>query len=180
MLENTSIFLRFFVYYDMLFILFIRIGGVVMGHQESLMFCDTLRDMTRLCKLINKAAADTSKRGMEYAGLDVYEVARLKKDITAKLPFQSKGPIYPKGTYFVWWGGERGPQTQDEYLTSRAHQSRDWIPYWDTVFAEYLPAMALLTGIEQGKPGEIQENEWMRTFHPECDNQISLDLLEQL
>ena len=90
-----------------------------MGHQESFLFCDTKKDMIRLCKLLNKAAADPSERGLEYAGLDIYEVARLKQDINSWLPGQESGPIYPKGWYFIWWGGERGPQTEDEFLLTR-------------------------------------------------------------
>ena len=72
-----------------------------MGHQESLMFCDTKKDMIRLCKLLNKVAADPSENGLEYAGLDIYEVARLKQDVTAQLPWQERGPIFPKGCYFI-------------------------------------------------------------------------------
>lgn len=150
-----------------------------MGHQESLLFCDSKRDMIRLCKLINKAAVDTSERGLEYAGLDIFEVARLKKDVTTWLPGQENGPIFPKGCYFVWWGGERGPQTQDEFLHSR-YTGR--IPYWYTVFAEYIipQATELLSGIQEGSSKDFQENEWIRTFHPGEDNQISLELIEQL
>ena len=150
-----------------------------MGHQESLIFCDTIRDMIRLCKMLNKAAADTSENGLEYAELDIFEVARLKKDIKTWFPGQKNGPIFPKGCYFVWWGGERGPQTQDEFLDSRYTGQ---IPYWNTVFAEYIipQATELLNGIEEGRPGTFQENEWIHTFHPGEDNQISLDLIEQL
>lgn len=150
-----------------------------MGHQESLMFCDTKRDMLRLCKLLNKAAADTSENGLEYVGLDIFEVARLKKDVTTWFPGRERGPIFPKGCYFVWWGGERYPQTEDEYLDSR-YTGR--IPYWNTIFAEYIVPQAteLLRGIEEGRSRGIQENEWIRTFHPREDNQISLELIEQL
>lgn len=42
-----------------------------MGHQESLLFCDSKSDMLRLCKLLNRAASDSSERGLEYAGLDI-------------------------------------------------------------------------------------------------------------
>ena len=150
-----------------------------MGHQESLIFCDTKRDMIRLCKMLNKAAADTSENGLEYAELDIFEVARLKKDVETWFPGQDNGPTFPKGCYFVWWGGERGPQTQDEFLDSHYSGST---PYWNTVFVEYIdpPAAVLLSGIEEGSPGVFQENEWIRTFHPGKDNQISLDLIEQL
>lgn len=150
-----------------------------MGHQESLLFCDTKQDMLRLCKLLNKAAADTSENGLEHVGLSIYEAARLKRDVTAQLPWQERSPIFPKGCYFIWWGGERSPQTEDEYLDSR-YTGR--IPYWNTIFAEYIVPQAteLLRGIEEGRPGDIQENEWIRTFHPEKDNQISLELIEQL
>ena len=50
-----------------------------MGHQESLIFCDTKRDMIRLCKMLNKAAADTSENGLEYAELDIFESHDSKK-----------------------------------------------------------------------------------------------------
>ena len=150
-----------------------------MGHQESMLFCDTKKDMIRLCKLINRAAADPSEKGLEYAGLDIYEVARLKQDVTAQLPWQERGPIFPKDCYFIWWGGERGPQTGDEFLDSRY---RGQIPYWSTIFIEYIvpPPDQLLCGIEEGRPGDLQENEWIRTFHPDEDNRISLELIEQL
>lgn len=150
-----------------------------MGHQESLLFCDTKKDMIRLCKLLNKAAADSSENGLEYAGLSIYEVARLKKDVTAQLPWLERGPIFPKGCYFIWWGGERGPQIGDDFLNARYTGQT---PYWNTIFAECIVPQAdeLLIGIEGGRPGDIQENEWIRTFHPEKDNQISLDLIEQL
>lgn len=133
-----------------------------MGHQESLLFCDTKKDMIRLCKLLNKAAADSSENGLEYAGLSIYEVARLKKDVTAQLPWL-----------------ERGPQIGDDFLNARYTGQT---PYWNTIFAECIVPQAdeLLIGIEGGRPGDIQENEWIRTFHPEKDNQISLDLIEQL
>lgn len=155
-------------------------GGVPVGHQESLMFCDEKRNMIRLCNLLNKAAADTSERGMEYVGLAIYEIARLKKDVVVFNPLRKEGPIFPKGSYFIWWGGEQGPQAQDEFLISRAHRRMDWIPYWYTVYAEYVPATKMLEGIKEGIAGAIQENEWIRTFHPEGNNHIPLDLLEQL
>lgn len=150
-----------------------------MGHQESLLFCDTKRDIIRLCKLLNKAAADSSEKGLEYADLDIFEVARLKKDVATWLPGQENGPIFPKGCYFVWWGGERSPQTEDEFLLSR-YTGR--IPYWTTVFAEYIipDATELLSGIQEDLPQAFQENEWIRTFHPQEDNQIPLELIEQL
>lgn len=150
-----------------------------MGYQESLLFCDTKKDMIRLCKLLNKAAADPSENGLEYAGLSIYEVARLKRDVTARLPGQENGPISPKGCYFIWWGGERGPQTEDELLDSRYTGQ---IPYWNTIFAEYIVphAAELLSGIEEGSAKGIQENEWIRTFHPGEDGQISLEPIEQL
>ena len=151
-----------------------------MGHQESLMFCDTKKDMIRLCKLLNKVAADTSENGLEYAGLDIYEVARLKQDVTAQLPLQECGPIFPKGCYFIWWGGERYPQEDDDFLF--AHTSKLLFPYWNTIFVEYIVPQAteLLRGIEEGRPGDLQENAWIRTFHPDKDNQISLELIDQL
>ena len=46
-----------------------------MGHQESLLFCATKSDMIKLCNVLNRAAADSSELGLEYVGLDVYEVA---------------------------------------------------------------------------------------------------------
>ncbi len=47
---------------------------------------------------------------------------------------------------------------------------------------EYIVPQAteLLKGIEKGRPGDLQENEWIRTFRPGEDNQISLELVEQL
>ena len=157
-----------------------------MGHQESLMFCDTKQDLIRLCKLLNTAAADPSERGLEYACLDIFEIARLKKDVTTWIPsWTAPGPvedaIYPKGCYFVWWGGDRAPQRDDEFLLSHDHGVREVC--WDTVFAEYLsspPATELLKDIEEGHPMELQENEWIRTFHPNEDNYIPLELIEQL
>jgi len=157
-----------------------------MGHQESLMFCGTKKDMIRLCRLLNRAAADTSERGLAHAYLNIFEVARLKKDVTTWLPSWSSpgledGPIYHKGYYFVWWGGERGPQTEDEFLLS--YDGRVTRAYWNTVFAEYLsspPATELLKGIKEGCSMEVQENEWVRTFHPDENNQIALELIEQL
>ena len=86
-----------------------------MGHQESLLFCDSKSDMLRLCKLLNRAASDSSARGLEYAGLDIFEVARLKQTVKTKLPGEEKGPIFTAGCYAVWWGGERAPQTMDEF-----------------------------------------------------------------
>lgn len=150
-----------------------------MGHQESLLFCDTKKDMIRLCKLLNRAALDTSEKGMEYAGLDIYEVARLKKDVTTWYPGHESSPTFPKGCYFVWWGGERGPQTADEFLLTRFRGS---YPYWNTIFTDYLSVSPteLLIGIEKGHSKQLQENEWMRTFHPGEDNQIFLELVEQL
>lgn len=61
-----------------------------MGHQESLLFCDSKSDMLRLCKLLNRAASDSSERGLEYAGLDIFEVARLKQTVKTKLPGEEK------------------------------------------------------------------------------------------
>lgn len=150
-----------------------------MGHQESLLFCDTKKDMIRLCKLLNKAAADTSENGLEYVGLSIYEVARLKQDVTVQLPWQERSPIFPKDCYFIWWGGERGPQTRDEYLDSRYTGQ---MPYWNTIFVEYIGSQAdeLLKGIKEGHPGDLQENDWIRTFHPGKDNLISLELIDQL
>ena len=74
-----------------------------MGHQESLLFCDSKSDMLRLCKLLNRAASDSSERGLEYAGLDIFEVARLKQTVKTKLPGEEKGPIFTAGCYAVWW-----------------------------------------------------------------------------
>ncbi len=151
-----------------------------MGYQESVMFCDTKRDMIRLCKLLNKAAADTSENGLEAVGLNIFEVARLKQDVTARTPGMDKGPIFPKGCYLAWLGGERGPQASEDYLF--LHSVNLQYPYWYTIFVEYLAPSAseLLSGIKEGGSGEFQENDWIRTFHPEKDNRISLDLIEQL
>lgn len=143
------------------------------------MFCNSKRDMIRLCKLLNKAAADPSERGLEFAELDIYEVARLKRDVKALFPGRDNGPVFPKGSYFIWWGGERAPQTQDEFLLTRFSGLS---PYWKTVFAEYITpdARELLVGIKESRPEGFQENDWIRTFHPDEDNQISLDLIDQL
>lgn len=150
-----------------------------MGHQESLLFCDSKSDMLRLCKLLNRAASDSSERGLEYAGLDIFEVARLKQTVKTRLLGKENGPIFPAGCYAVWWGGERAPQTMDEFLLSHFTGK---FPYWNTVFVEYtVPSpIELLAGIEEGHVNSVQENDWLRTFHPGADNQILLDLIDQL
>lgn len=63
-----------------------------MGHQESLLFCATKSDMIKLCNVLNRAAADSSELGLEYVGLDVYEVARLKS-------FNSQSKLIEKGRF---------------------------------------------------------------------------------
>lgn len=153
--------------------------GEFMGHQESLLFCSSKKDMIRLCKLLNKAAADPTERGLEFAELDIYEVARLKRDVKALLPGRDRGPTFPKGSYFIWWGGERASQSEDEFLLTRFSGR---IPYWETIFAEYIVPNAdeLLTGIKESRPEGLQENDWIRTIHPDENNQISLELIDQL
>ena len=149
-----------------------------MGHQESLLFCATKSDMIKLCNVLNRAAADSSELGLEYVGLDVYEVARLNRGVSLSLPPKWKTvQSYPAGTYFVWWGGERSPQRDDAYLRNICGEKD---PYWQTVFAEYVvSATEMLEDLPQEAPNTILENEWMRTFQPK-DNQIDIDLIEQL
>jgi hypothetical protein len=155
-------------------------GGESVGYQGSLLFCKKKRDMVRLCSLLNKAAADSTDRGMKCAGLNIYEVARLQKNVIVQSPFQAESHIFHEGSYFVWWGGERGQQAQNEFLISRACRRMEWRPYWHTVLAKYVPVSEMMEGIKEGAAEEIRENEWIRTFRPGTDNHISLDLLDLL
>lgn len=56
------------------------------------------------------------------------------------------------------------------------------IPVLEYCFVEYtVPSpIELLAGIEEGHVNSVQENDWLRTFHPVADNQILLDLIDQL
>ncbi len=155
-----------------------------MGSQSSIMFCYDKRDMYRLCNLLNKAAVD-EKNGLEENWLGIFAVGKLKKAVsTIDLWGMGHERLIGPEVYYVWWGGERAPQRDDNYLRSRARRGYDWIPYWDTVFIEYLPWEDLLAGIvedfSKGTPEKIHENDWMRVFFPEDDNLISMDLIEQL
>lgn len=155
-----------------------------MGFQASMMFCENKRDVRRLCNLLNKAAAD-EKNGLEAWGMDIFSVSRLKKDLVCAEPYWNLWEyIIPKGSYFVWWGGERGAQRDDNFLKNRAHRGDEWTPYWDTVYNDYIPWEEMLTGVvedySKGAPGKVHENDWMRVFFPEDDNLISMDLIDQL
>ncbi len=152
-----------------------------MGHQESLLFCDDSEELTKLCTLLNKAALDNSEEGLDYFGLDVYEIGRLKKTVNSAEPFNGEKQTWLQGSYFVWWGGERYPQTS-EWLWNymKEHFEPGYCTCW-CVLAEYIPHLReALTGREEGRPGEIQENEWIRNFHPDKDGQIDLSLIEKL
>lgn len=154
-----------------------------MGHQESLLFCDGKEQLTKLCTLLNKAAKDDSKEGFDYIGLDVYEVGCLKKIVVISEPLCEEKQTWLAGSCFVWWGGERAPQSNDwlwDYMEE--HFGQGYCTCW-CVFAEYIPPVRenkMLAGIEEGRPGEIQENKWIRTFHPGKDGQIDLSLIEKL
>lgn len=150
-----------------------------MGHQESLVFCTSESDFTRLCKVLNRAAVDASEQGLDYAELEVYEVARLKRDLPVCLPptFHT-AQVFPKGTYFIWWGGERYPQTDDHLLRKLC---RGEYPYWRTVFAEYAEhADQMLEDLKQKGDEPILENTWMRAFHPGENGEIDLELIPKL
>lgn len=152
-----------------------------MGYQESLLFCEDIEALTKLCTLLNKAALDDSKEGLHFIGLEVLEVGRLKKTVTVVDPFCGDNQTWLAGSYFVWWGGERHPQSGDwiwDYMDK--HFEPSYCSCW-CVFAEYIPPVReMLDGIKADCPGEIQENEWIRTFHPDERGQINLELIEKL
>lgn len=148
-----------------------------MGYQESLLFAPDTKSLTRLCKYLNKTALDKGEEGLKQIGLEVFEIARLKKELRIMQVSNEVPMVLPTGSYFVWWGGERGAQA--DWL-DHLNIAPTAIPF-KCIFADYVrDAMAVLEGIEEGRPGEMQENEWIRTFHPSEEGQIDLSLIEQL
>ena len=86
--------------------------GVIMGYQESFLFCKTKKDVMNLCRVLNKAQEELDSYGV-YA----FAVGKYKKPLHISIPFvDSESREFSKKGYFVWWGGERHPIQSGNWL----------------------------------------------------------------
>ena len=129
-----------------------------MGYQESLLFCENKRELKKLCRVLNSARPEFEDH------MDVYSIGKLKEKLGIDNIFTGECEFYfPKGTYFVLWGGERYPYQGDNALEE--HMSNTFgadYASWECVFIEYVDGMYKFTeNINQKETGVLQENEYI-------------------
>lgn len=148
-----------------------------MGYQESMLFCDNKQELKKLCRVLNSAKPEFE----DYVG--VYAIGKLKKPIGIRDIFKGECEFYfPKGTYFVWWGGERYPYQGDNALTEYMHKKfgpnyTSWIP----VFCEYIEDIRdFIKDIDQKNTGVRQENELVSIYELSSGQKIKQDYIMKL
>lgn len=132
-----------------------------MGYQESLLICESRDIFNQLCRSLN-----TAKPYLE-DNVSVFAIGQLKKRIGLADFFTGKCNQYlPKGTYFIWWGGERHPY-QSGWYQELYKIDAGWprVNQWSCVFCDYIANMdAFLRNIDTSKSGILQENDRIRIF----------------
>ena len=147
-----------------------------MGYQESIMFCDDKQQLERLCKVLNSAMPEFID------DVTVFAIGQLKK--RGKIDIWDKKHYYyiPKGTYFVWWGGERHPFQSGDCIKEHMIDNfgadyTDWL----CVFCEYIDNIdKFLENIDQDRKDEVQENEHISIIELETDKPISEYVIKKL
>ena len=97
--------------------------------------------------------------------------------------FSSECEFYfPKGTCFVWWGGERHPFQSDDCLEE--HMNNEFAPdytSWYCVFCEYIDDIhKFLKDIDQKDIGNLQENEFISIVEVPSEHFIKESYISKL
>lgn len=134
-----------------------------MGYQESLLFCKDKRSFEKLCRELNAAKPELEEL------VDVYAIGKLKTRVNVIDPlFHQYYGSYRKGTYFVWWGGERHPYQSGSFRVDQEPVFYPDTECWKCEFCEGLDPDSLLAGIDTSKEGIVQENDkvFIIEIHP--------------
>jgi len=148
-----------------------------MGYQESIMFCENKQQLERLCRVLNSAKPEFEE------WVDVYAIGILKKPADIFDYFTGECEyVFPKGTHFVWWGGDRHPFQSGDCI--KEHMIDNFgknYTNWCCVFCEYIDNIdKFLENIEQDHKGEVQESEYISIIELESDKPISEDIIKKL
>lgn len=148
-----------------------------MGYQESLLLCNTKKDLKNLCLVLNHAKEELSDF------VSPFGVGRFNKVTHMVNPFCPGAVGYtPAGSYFVWWGGERHPIQSGDWLQEymEEHFSPDYSNFC-CVFCEYIKEMSkMIKDIDQSIEDSIQHNKIVDMFMVGENADIDMSLVEQL
>ena len=148
-----------------------------MGYQESMLFCDNKKELKKLCRVQNSPKPDFE----DY--VDVYAIGKLKESFGFKHPFvKDCHCIFPKGTCFVWWGGERHPYQSGDCI--KEHMNNMFSPdytSWSCFFCEYIGDMHRFTkDIDLKDKGNLQENEFISIVEVPSEHFIKESYISKL
>jgi len=152
-----------------------------MGYQESLLFCQTKRDLINLCRVLNKA------QPVLYEDYDVFPafVGKYKGPLHATFPWTEE-VHWTKSTpgYYVWWGGERHPIQSGDWLEEfmTEHFGPDYALFY-CVFCEYIDEAdneMLLDGIDLKEHNVVQSNAMGKVIVVHQDRPMDLSIVQQL
>lgn len=148
-----------------------------MGYQESMLFCDNKKELKKLCRVLNSAKSDFENY------VNVYAIGKLKESFGFKHPFvKDCHCIFPKGTCFVWWGGERHPYQSGDCI--KEHMNNMFSPdytSWSCFFCEYIGDMHKFTkDIDPKDKGNLQENEFISIVEVPSEHFIKESYISKL
>ena len=147
-----------------------------MGYQVSIMFCDDKQQLERLCKVLNSAMPEFVD------DVTVFAIGKLKKREKVDIWYENRYYYIPKGTYFVWWGGERHPFQSGDCIKQHMIDNfgADYTD-WYCVFYEYLVnRYEFLEDIDQEKKNQVQENKRVSIIELTHDKPISENVIKKL
>lgn len=148
-----------------------------MGYQESFLFCKTKKDVTNLCRVLNKAQDELDDYGV-YA----FAVMKYKKPIYISNFYDDSVREHSKKGYCVWWGGERHPIQSGMWLQDYMIENFN-VEYatFHCIFCDYIDDMdELLSDVDQSKIGVIQKTDFVDILCLSGNEKISIDLVKKL
>ena len=131
--------------------------------------------------LIFGASENTIEYAVKY--MNVYAIGKLKESFGFKHPFvKDCHCIFPKGTCFIWWGGERHPYQSGDCI--KEHMNNMFSPdytSWSCFFCEYIGDMHRFTkDIDPKDKGNLQENEFISIVEVPSEHFIKESYISKL
>lgn len=148
-----------------------------MGYQESFLFCKTKKDVTNLCRVLNKAQDE-----LDAYGVYPFFVGKYNKPIHINNFFNDDIHEHSKKGYFVWWGGERHPIQSGDWLYDFMCENFGYdYAAFHCIFVEYVEEVdAMLSDIDQRKTDVIQKNDFSDMVVLKESELIDLNLIKKL